>query len=262
MTAISGTKTWLQPHIISIDGEEILLKCHPCSHCNILCSQLCRCESSLAGWTGGICLVVFKAEVLVSFRKPHSSDLASPRRAPVQVDHLCSLLSPPRPRLSAPWLGFTVKLNKVIPAVKDLHWRFTLSPFSWNLQYTPVVFLKFIFWLWKGLRCALFSSVAVTNGSKKQRKNKNKACEWRKVRKMDMCCTYWHVLLAKMGKQIGPFFGNKDNTLKRPICLIEFQQPQHTSTHTHTLLLPIKNTHVNRHTHMLKGYLPAVSSHS
>ncbi len=59
-----------------------------------------------------------------------------------------------------------------------------------------------------------------------------------------------YILMCIVGKreeQIGPFFGNKDNTLKRPICLIEFQQPQH----THTPMLPIKYTHViyNTHTH-------------
>lgn len=45
-----------------------------------------------------------------------------------------------------------------------------------------------------------------------------------------------YILMCIVGKreeQIGPFFGNKDNTLKRPICLIEFQQPQHTHTHAH-----------------------------
>lgn len=41
-------------------------------------------------------------------------------------------------------------------------------------------------------------------------------------------------IVGKIQEQIGPFFGNRDNTLKRPICLIEFQQSQYTHTHTHT----------------------------
>lgn len=113
-------------------------------------------------------LVLFKAEVPVSFTNPHSSDLAGPRRAAVQVDHLCSLLPPTRRRgPPAPRLAFAVKPTGAIPAVKALHYRLHFSPLPRNLRHTPGVFLTFIFRLWKGSRCIVLSSAAGTNGSKR-----------------------------------------------------------------------------------------------
>lgn len=60
------------------------------------------------------------------------------------------------------------------------------------------------------------------------------------------------LIVGKREEQIGSFFGNKDNTLKRPICLIEFQQPQHRRAHTRSPVVPIKHTHVigSRNTHI------------
>lgn len=164
-----------------------------------LCSQLCRCESSLPGWTGGICLAVFKAEVLVSFKKPESSDSQQPALREPRCRWIISVLSlsPPRPWLSAPWLAFAVKPNRVIPAVKSLELK--VHAFSTlETRSTPLLCFSSSFSACeKGLRCILFSSVALTKLKKKAKKNKNKASEWENVSKMDMCCTYWCVLLAK-----------------------------------------------------------------
>lgn len=106
--------------------------------------KLCSCESALPGRAAGICLVVFKAEVLVSFRNDTAltqSALREPRyRWIISVlsfllrGHGCLL------RGSAS----TVKPSKVIPAVKALHLRFALSPLIVNLQHSPFVFLQFI----------------------------------------------------------------------------------------------------------------------
>lgn len=134
-----------------------------------------RCERE------GISVAAFIAEVPVSFEKAHGSASACPLRGPVQVDHLCSPLSPPGPRLSAPWLAFTVKQNRIIPAVKALHREFTL--FSSHLM--PAIQPCWVHFLAVGrikkkekkvgrFRCILFSSLTVTNGGKRQRKTKQK----------------------------------------------------------------------------------------
>lgn len=173
------------------------------SPCNILCSQLFSCESSPPGGTEGLPLMTFKAEVPVSFRKHTFSDFYWPRRARVQVDHFCSLLSPPRPRLSAPWLAFTVMLNSVIPAVK----AFAAKVHAFFSLLKPAIHPRWVHFL--VVTGVQVRSVYITGCNKwrqKAKKNKNKAAEWKTLSQADVCCTYWCAFLTKRRNRLALFW--------------------------------------------------------
>lgn len=148
----------------------------------------------------------------------------------VQVDHLCSLPSPSRPWLSVPWPAFAVKSNRVIPAVKASHYRFTL--FSSHSEHHHA--LKFIFCLVKGVQVPSgFHQWPKLTEAERQIGNKNEASWTGKCRQNGYVLYMLMCIVGKRQEQNGPFFGIKDNTLKRPICLIEFRQPKYIKTHTH-----------------------------
>lgn len=67
--------------------------------------------------------------------------------------------------------------------------------------------------------------------AKGKEKQKQSKVNGKKCRQNGYALYILMCIVGKSEKQIGLFFGNKDNTLKRPICLIEFQQ-QHQHTHT------------------------------
>lgn len=147
-------------------------------------AQLCRCESSLAGWTGEIRLEVFKAEVFVSFRN-HTE---SPRRAAVQVDHLCSLHQ--EASAVGALTGFPCQAEQSNPCSNSLALKVHAS-LPWN---TAGARSRSFSGLWKELRCILIF-ISSRNRRKKKVKNKSKnKLSWTRKCKHAVC---WCLLLAK-----------------------------------------------------------------
>lgn len=132
-------KTWLQFSIIPICGEEILAKYHRCSHYNILCSQILQLwilsarlsrRNMLSGFKKPKCSCHLETAQLWIIQPSESHGTGgSSQFSPFSTEALdvCS------------WLAFAVKMSRVIPAVKAFLYRFTLSSFPWNLQYSPAV---------------------------------------------------------------------------------------------------------------------------